>query len=49
MAGYDHSNGDRRMTSMRRRGASIGDDFAPARRRPVEEVTYLDTWGKPIA
>jgi nitroreductase len=28
---------------------TIGDDFAPARRRPVEEVTYLDTWGKPIA
>jgi nitroreductase len=28
---------------------TIGDDFAPARRRPVEEFTYLDTWGKPIA
>jgi len=28
---------------------TIGDDFAPARRRPLEEVAYLDTWGKPIA
>ena len=22
-----------------------GDDFQPADRRPVEEVTYLDRWG----
>jgi nitroreductase len=24
-------------------------DFKPARRRPVEEITYLDTWGHPPA
>ena len=24
---------------------TIGDDFKPASRRPVEEVTYWDTWG----
>jgi hypothetical protein len=22
-----------------------GDDFKPARRRPVEEITYWDEWG----
>jgi nitroreductase len=25
-----------------------GDDFKPADRRPVEEITYLDHWGKPV-
>jgi nitroreductase len=25
-----------------------GDDFRPAARRPVEEVTYLDHWGAPL-
>ncbi len=25
-----------------------GDDFAPARRRPVEELTYLDHWGRAV-
>lgn len=24
---------------------TIGDDFTPARRRPVEDVTYLESWG----
>jgi hypothetical protein len=23
-----------------------GDDFKPARRRPVEELTYWDVWGR---
>ena len=23
-----------------------GDDFQPADRRPIEEITYLDTWGR---
>lgn len=27
---------------------TIGDDFSPARRRPLEEVAYLDTWGTPV-
>jgi nitroreductase len=26
-----------------------GDDFKPADRRPVEQVTYLDGWRRPIA
>jgi hypothetical protein len=26
-----------------------GDDFKPARRRPVEDVTSWNTWGKPGA
>ncbi len=26
-----------------------GDDFKPADRRPVEELTYLDHWGTPVA
>lgn len=25
-----------------------GDDFRPAARRPVEEITYLDRWGAPF-
>ncbi len=25
-----------------------GDDFRPADRRPVEEITYLDRWGTPL-
>jgi nitroreductase len=25
-----------------------GDDFQPAERRPVEEITYLDRWGTPL-
>jgi nitroreductase len=25
-----------------------GDDFKPAVRRPVEEITYLDRWGTPL-
>ncbi len=25
-----------------------GDDFAPVRRRPVEELTYLDHWGRAV-
>ena len=25
-----------------------GDDFRPADRRPVEELTYLDHWGTPV-
>jgi nitroreductase len=25
-----------------------GDDFKPADRRPVEEITYLDRWGTPV-
>jgi nitroreductase len=25
-----------------------GDDFRPAERRPVEEITYLDRWGTPL-
>jgi nitroreductase len=25
-----------------------GDDFKPAARRPVEEVTFLDRWGAPL-
>jgi nitroreductase len=25
-----------------------GDDFKPAERRPVEEITYLDRWGTPL-
>jgi nitroreductase len=25
-----------------------GDDFKPAERRPVEELTFLDRWGTPI-
>jgi nitroreductase len=25
---------------------TIGDDFKPAERRPVEEITYWDTWGQ---
>jgi nitroreductase len=25
-----------------------GDDFKPADRRPVEELTYLDHWGTPV-
>jgi hypothetical protein len=24
---------------------TLGTDFAPAARRPVEQVTYWDTWG----
>jgi hypothetical protein len=24
---------------------STGDDFRPAARRPVEELTYVDHWG----
>lgn len=27
---------------------SIGDDFKPADRRPVEELTFLNHWGAPI-
>jgi nitroreductase len=27
---------------------TIGTDFKPAARRPVEEVTFLDTWGAPV-
>lgn len=27
---------------------STGDDFKPADRRPVEEVTFLDHWGAPV-
>ena len=26
---------------------TVGTDFRPAARRPVEEVTYVDTWGTP--
>ena len=25
-----------------------GDDFKPADRRPVEDVTFLDRWGTPV-
>jgi nitroreductase len=25
-----------------------GDDFKPAERRPVEEITYVDRWGTPL-
>lgn len=25
-----------------------GDDFRPAARRPMEEITYLDRWGAPL-
>jgi nitroreductase len=28
---------------------TLGTDFKPARRRPVEEVTFRDTWGRPFA
>ena len=27
---------------------TIGTDFKPARRRPVEEIAYLDTWKEPF-
>jgi nitroreductase len=27
----------------------LGDDFRPADRRPIEDITYLDHWGKPLA
>jgi nitroreductase len=26
-----------------------GDDFRPADRRPVEEITYVDHWGTPAS
>jgi nitroreductase len=25
---------------------TVGDEFKPARRRPVEEITFWDTWGQ---
>jgi nitroreductase len=28
---------------------TIGTDFRPAPRRPIEDVTYLDSWGSPAA
>jgi nitroreductase len=27
---------------------TVGTDFAPADRRPIEEVAYLDHWGRPL-